>query len=139
MNQFVLIVRISIDLLIIFSVVKDLKKYAKSHKGQDYVQLEMKFLPDYPFLPPFIRVVTPRFAFHTGRVTVGGSICFELLTSSGWNSVNSLEAIFFQIKYEMTYGSPRIDFSNNYPYSETEARDAFFRVASQKGWKTKGL
>jgi hypothetical protein len=33
-----------------------------------------------PFSPPFIRVVEPRFAFHTGHVTIGGSICMELLT-----------------------------------------------------------
>jgi hypothetical protein len=31
-----------------------------------------------------VRVIRPRFAFHTGHVTVGGSICIELLTSSGW-------------------------------------------------------
>ena len=31
-----------------------------------------------------MRVIRPRFAFHTGHVTVGGSICIELLTSSGW-------------------------------------------------------
>jgi hypothetical protein len=31
-----------------------------------------------------VRAIRPRFAFHTGHVTVGGSICIELLTSSGW-------------------------------------------------------
>jgi hypothetical protein len=33
-------------------VVQDLKTYAKSHNGQDYVKLEMKFLPEYPYRPP---------------------------------------------------------------------------------------
>ena len=87
--------------------MNDLQTYAKSHGGQDYVKLEMKFLPDYPFQPPFIRVISPRFAFHAGRVTVGGSICFELLTGSGWRPSNSLESIFLQIKLEMTNGKPR--------------------------------
>lgn len=37
-------------------------------------------------MPPFVRVVRPRFQFRTGHVTIGGSICMELLTLSGWNS-----------------------------------------------------
>eukprot|EP01080_Neovahlkampfia_damariscottae_P008109 gene8109-12570_t len=119
--------------------VNDLKKYAKNHNGQDYVKLEMKFKENYPYRPPFIRVISPRFAFHTGRVTVGGSICFELLTQTGWNPVISLESIFLQIKLEMTNGSPRIDFGNNHIYSESEAKEAFFRVANDHKWDTKGL
>jgi hypothetical protein len=51
----------------------------------------------------------------------------------------SLESIFFQIKFEMTNGSPRIDFGNDCDYGETEAREAFFRVAGDHGWNTKGL
>jgi ubiquitin-conjugating enzyme E2 Q len=116
-----------------------LKTYAKSHDGQDYVKLEMKFLPEYPYRPPFIRVITPRFAFHTGRVTVGGSICFELLTGSGWSSVISLESIFLQIKFEMNNGKPRVDFGNDSAYSESEAKQAFFRVAGDHGWDVNGL
>ena len=37
--------------------------------SQDYILLEMNFPSDYPFAPPFIRVVEPRFAFHSGHVT----------------------------------------------------------------------
>ena len=99
----------------------------------------MKFPEAYPFKPPFIRVISPRFAFHTGRVTVGGSICFELLTGSGWKPINSLEAIFLQIKLEMTMGKPRVDFEKDYVYSESEAKEAFFRVAGDHGWDTNGL
>jgi len=119
--------------------VKDLATYAKNHVGQDFVKLNMKFPKDYPFKPPFIRVISPRFAFRTGRVTVGGSICFELLTGSGWKPINSLEAIFLQIKLEMTNGAPRIDTGNDSEYSEQEAKDAFFRVARDHNWATDGL
>jgi len=119
--------------------VGDLQKYAKAHNGQDFVRLEMKFPEGYPFKPPFLRVISPRFAFHTGRVTVGGSICFELLTGSGWKPINDLESIFLQIKLEMTNGKPRVDWEKDYEYTEQEAKDAFFRVAQDHGWSTQGL
>jgi len=117
----------------------DLKKYGQKHAGQDYVKLEMRFPPEYPYLPPFIRVVAPRFVFHTGRVTVGGSICFELLTASGWFSTLSIESIFLQIKLEMTNGNPAVDWGNESEYTENEAKEAFFRVANDHGWSTQGL
>jgi len=117
----------------------DLQKFAKSHNGQDFVRLEMKFPEGYPYKPPFLRVVNPRFMFHTGRVTVGGSICFELLTGSGWKPINDLESIFLQIKLEMTNGKPRVDFEKNYDYTEQEAKEAFFRVAGDHGWDVSGL
>jgi len=117
----------------------DLKKYSDSHNGQDYVKLEMKFPDAYPYKPPFIRVISPRFAFRTGRVTVGGSICFELLTGSGWKPINSLESILLQIKLEMANGKPRIDFGLDSDYGEKEAKEAFFRVANDHKWDTNGL
>jgi len=46
--------------------------------GIDFVELEMRFSEHYPFRPPFVRVVRPRFKFHTGHVTIGGSICMEI-------------------------------------------------------------
>jgi ubiquitin-conjugating enzyme E2 Q len=63
--------------------VQDLHAAARlRHVAEVPVLLEIRFPPDFPWQPPFIRVVAPRFAFHTGHVTVGGSICMELLTSA---------------------------------------------------------
>ena len=67
-------------------LANDLKRH-----DQNYVELEMTFEQQYPATPPFIRVISPRFQFHTGHVTVGGSICMELLTNYGWNPVNTIE------------------------------------------------
>jgi hypothetical protein len=61
------------------------------------------------------------------------------LTGSGWSSVVSLESIFLQIKFEMNNGKPRVDFGNDSAYSESEAKQAFFRVAGDHGWDTTGL
>jgi len=121
-------------------IFKDMEAYKKK-SNQDFILLELRFSKDYPFAPPFVRVVRPRFAFRTGHVTIGGSICMELLTNSGWNSTNDIESILIQIRSEMLSGGARLDagMSNTYEYSEQEAWEAFFRAASTHGWNTNGL
>lgn len=100
------------------------------------IELEMKFPADYPFSPPFIRVLRPRFQFRTGHVTLGGSICMELLTKTGWSAGNDIESILIQIRSEMIQGGARLDLTNGQDYSEHEAHQNFTRVAQQHGWKT---
>jgi len=124
---------------------KDLEEYARrSVYGGDSsggagtkkagILFDVVFPPSFPFAPPFIRVVYPRFKFHTGHVTIGGSICMELLTAAGWLPTYSIESVFVQIRSEILEGDGRIDFSNMQDYSEAEARQAFERVAKQHGW-----
>jgi ubiquitin-conjugating enzyme E2 Q len=117
---------------------RDLEKAEKEY-GIDYVELEMRFSKDYPFQPPFVRVVRPRFVFHTGHVTIGGSICMELLTNSGWASTNDIESILIQIRAEMQGGGARIQFGNQREYSENEAWEAFYRAAKGHGWDIKDI
>jgi ubiquitin-conjugating enzyme E2 Q len=61
------------------------------------LNLEMTFPENYPFESPFIRVVSPKFRFRTGHVTIGGSVCMESITPSGWSSARSIESIFIEI------------------------------------------
>jgi len=119
---------------------KDMESFKKKTQ-QDHILVELRFSKDYPFAPPFVRVISPRFAFRTGHVTLGGSICMELLTNTGWNSTNDIESILIQIRAEMLSGGARLDpgMSGNYEYSEHEAWDAFFRAASTHGWNVNGL
>jgi len=119
---------------------KDVQKYKKSG-GTDYILLEMRFSGDYPHVPPFVRVVKPRFQFRTGHVTIGGSICMQLLTKSGWSATNDIESILIQIGAELVSGGARLDsgMQNNYEYSESEAWDAFNRAAATHNWDIKGL
>eukprot|EP01114_Cavostelium_apophysatum_P016600 TRINITY_DN4762_c1_g1_i2.p2 TRINITY_DN4762_c1_g1~~TRINITY_DN4762_c1_g1_i2.p2 ORF type:complete len:333 (-),score=106.21 TRINITY_DN4762_c1_g1_i2:1344-2342(-) len=121
-------------------LAKDMETFKKK-TGQDHILLELRFSKDYPFAPPFVRVVKPRFAFRTGHVTIGGSICMELLTNSGWNSTNDIESILIQIRAEMLGGGARLDagMNNSFEYTEQEAWDAFFRAATSHGWSTNGL
>eukprot|EP01012_Entosiphon_sulcatum_P012638 TRINITY_DN17960_c0_g1_i1.p1 TRINITY_DN17960_c0_g1~~TRINITY_DN17960_c0_g1_i1.p1 ORF type:complete len:333 (-),score=58.23 TRINITY_DN17960_c0_g1_i1:46-1044(-) len=113
---------------------KDMIEY-KKRSGKDFVEFAMEFPPDYPFRPPFIRAVRPRFQFHTAHITIGGSICMELLTTSGWTAANSIESVLICIRTELTAGGGRLDLANAQDYSEAEARDAFQRVARQHGWE----
>ena len=100
------------------------------------IEMEVTFGPDFPSTPPFVRVVAPRFAFHTGHVTVGGSICMELLTTSGWNSEYTVESVLVSVRQAMLDGGGSLHPSKaQVPYHEDEARAAFDRVARQHGWK----
>ena len=89
----------------------------------------------FPFQPPFVRVVRPVFAFRTGHITVGGSICMELLTARGWTCAGALESVLVSIRAEVAAGGARLDAARfGSAYTESEARAAFSRVAAQHGW-----
>ncbi|XP_046570027.1 ubiquitin-conjugating enzyme E2 Q1-like isoform X2 [Haliotis rubra] len=115
---------------------KDLQQYSTKYKQEPVVTLDMQFSQDYPFAPPFIRVIRPRFKFLTGHVTIGGSICMEMLTKSGWVPSNDIESILVQVRAEiMSDPNASLDSSRpNDAYTEREARDAFNRMVSRYGW-----
>ena len=98
------------------------------------IDLAVSFPSSYPAAPPYIRVLRPRFAFRTGHVTIGGSICTEMLTSSGWSSTMTVEAVLIGIRTNMLTGGARLDLRNKTDYSEHEARDAFNRMKREHGW-----
>ena len=115
----------------------DLRAFATATGHPPAIELEFAFSPEnFPFAAPFVRVVRPMFAFRTGHVTIGGSICMELLTSMGWSCAVSLESVLVTIRADMVEGGARLDrarFSSC--YSEATAREAFKRVAQQHGWE----
>ncbi|MCO5569453.1 hypothetical protein L7F22_023165 [Adiantum nelumboides] len=121
-----------------FPLYKDLVECARQWNVPEVaIKLECTFPENYPFCPPFIRVVSPKFSFHTGHVTVGGSICMELLTASGWSPVYAFESIIVQVVNTMIEGGGRLDkraVATRSEYSKLEAREAFNRVARDHGW-----
>jgi ubiquitin-conjugating enzyme E2 Q len=86
-------------------------------KDEMKLEYEVIFPENYPHAPFFIRVVFPRFAFRTGHVTVGGSICMESLTPTGWSSARSIESYFVEILSLLNAGEARLDVNNTIPYS----------------------
>jgi ubiquitin-protein ligase len=101
---------------------------------QKAIVLHITFPSTYPFNPPFCRVIKPRFAFHTGHVTIGGSICTELLTNKGWTSANTIEAVVVSIRAQFLEGGARLDMHNKREYTEQEAKEAFKRMVQTHGW-----
>ncbi|KAK3803298.1 hypothetical protein RRG08_021496 [Elysia crispata] len=114
---------------------KDLQKYAKAYKEEPVIHLEMMFPADYPFCPPFIRVLKPRFKFLTGHVTLGGSICMQMLTKSGWQPCNNIESILIQVRSEIL-SDPKAslaDHQTNVSYSLEDAKKAYQRMTKKVG------
>lgn len=81
-----------------------------------------------------------------GHVTIGGSICCEVLTASSttnsWAPTITMENLVLMLHSLIGVdGSGRVDFgSHHHPqpdmdYGEQEARAAFQRVARDHGWK----
>eukprot|EP01126_Amoeba_proteus_P016053 TRINITY_DN1734_c0_g1_i6.p1 TRINITY_DN1734_c0_g1~~TRINITY_DN1734_c0_g1_i6.p1 ORF type:complete len:254 (-),score=57.38 TRINITY_DN1734_c0_g1_i6:94-855(-) len=123
-------------------LAKDIIQY-KKQTGKDYIVIHLRFSSEYPYKPPFVRVVEPVFQFRTGHVTMGGAICMELLTLTGWKPFNDIEQIIIQIRAEIgsLEGGARLDLNQNAAaaYNENEAWSAFYRAASTHGWNVTGL
>jgi ubiquitin-conjugating enzyme E2 Q len=119
-------------------LAKDLKK-----KGMTSVVLELRFGPTFPYAPPFVRVVRPRFvpfsAGGGGHITMGGAMCMELLTNNGWNPASTIEAVLLQVRVALLNPNPvpaRLDTRNNshMDYGIGEAVAAFRRACEAHGW-----
>jgi ubiquitin-conjugating enzyme E2 Q len=120
------------------SLEGEMKQVAK-RTGKAAIELTMKFPREYPFKPPFIRVVRPRFVMHTARITIGGSICTQLLTDEGWKPIYDIESVIETIRQQITdpESKAKVDLSNASDYTEAEALEAFHRVAEHHkrvGW-----
>ncbi|KAE8356254.1 hypothetical protein BDV28DRAFT_145438 [Aspergillus coremiiformis] len=106
------------------------------------VVLELRFPPQFPMSPPFVRVIRPRFLPFSqgggGHVTAGGAMCMELLTSSGWSPASSMESVLLQVRMALTNMEPvpaRLDHLHTQDYTVAEAVSAYTRVCRMHGWK----
>ncbi|KAJ5124723.1 Ubiquitin-conjugating enzyme E2 [Penicillium bovifimosum] len=109
------------------------------------IVLELRFPPQFPIDPPFFRVIRPRFlqfaAGGGGHVTVGGAMCMELLTHSGWLPTASIESVLLQVRLAITSTDPRparlerVSMSTRKDYSVAEAVEDYRRVAIVHGWQ----
>uniref|UniRef100_A0A6C0E944 UBC core domain-containing protein n=1 Tax=viral metagenome TaxID=1070528 RepID=A0A6C0E944_9ZZZZ len=118
-------------------IQKNLNDYEIESKGNhpNAIKMEITFPQDFPMSPPFMRVISPRFKYKTGRVTIGGSICTELLTSAGWVPTYSVGQALIQVQSEIMDGKAAFEpYGTSKEYSDTEAKEAFARIAREKGW-----
>lgn len=108
-----------------------------------FVLFNMTFPDNFPFSPPFVRVVSPR--IDNGYVMDGGAICMELLTPGGWSSAYTIEAIVMQLGATLVAGHARVSTGKRYkifgdvPFNKQEAADSFRNVVEthkRYGWAT---
>ncbi|PTB70023.1 hypothetical protein BBK36DRAFT_1166224 [Trichoderma citrinoviride] len=121
-------------------LAKDMKE-----RGCTSIVLEFRFGSDFPYSPPFVRVIRPRFLPFMrgggGHVTAGGAICSEMLTNSGWSAVMTIEKVLLQIRLGLTEMDPpaRLEtmkgMLNTRDYGIGEAIDAYQRAATAHGWQ----
>lgn len=109
---------------------KDLQKI-----GMNGIEMELTFPDNYPMLPPFVRVLRPRFQFRSGHITSGGSLCLKLLSASNWSPAYSIENLMIHIKSLVLEGEGRVDMKNwSKTYGLSEAREAYNRMLRSHGW-----
>lgn len=105
--------------------------------------LEFRFPDSFPFAPPFVRVIRPRLLpFQSGgggHVTLGGSLCMQLLTSDGWLPTMDMESVLVSIRHELLDPEPhpaRLDGSNKKnDYDISEAIEGYIRACNNHGWR----
>lgn len=104
---------------------------------RDTVKLEFMFPADYPHVPPVVRVAAPYIT--AGHVLRRGGLCMELLSTSGWAPVNSIDVVCIQIRAMLIQGQARIDPNmqakvTNYTF-EGALKDLQFMV-TMHSWNT---
>ncbi|KAJ5296689.1 Protein CMS1 [Penicillium atrosanguineum] len=107
------------------------------------VVLELRFPPNYPMDPPFVRVIRPLFlefqAGGGGHITLGGAMCMELLTSTGWSAVTCIESLLLQVRLAITSTDPRparlSQRHGTQDYTVGEAVESYKRACIMHGWK----
>lgn len=122
-------------------LVEDMKK-----AGVSSIVLEIRFGPDFPFSPPYIRVIRPRFLPFAqgggGHIVIGGAMCMELLTNSGWSSVMSMENVLLQVRmaiasepFARLEGKGKITNDGRNDYAAGEAAEGYIRACQNHGWQ----
>ncbi|XP_053569054.1 ubiquitin-conjugating enzyme E2Q-like protein 1 [Bombina bombina] len=104
------------------------------------ILLNLTFPDNFPFSPPFMRVLSPR--LENGYVLDGGAICMELLTPRGWSSAYTVEAVMRQFAASLVKGQGRIcrkAGKSKKAFSRKEAEATFkslVKTHEKYGWVT---
>lgn len=113
-----------------------------SELAVSFILLHLVFPENFPFAPPFMRVITPR--IEKGFVMEGGAICMELLTPRGWASAYTVEAIIMQFAASVVKGQGRIQrkTKGQKVFSKRSAEESFrslVKTHEKYGWVTPSL
>ena len=100
--------------------------------GIESVDVEFIFGTKFPFSPPFIRIISPRFSYHQadlrdnpelGFLDFGGGICTSMFKTGYWTPGYALINTIIDVKILLlTTNGLMLDPTNwNKPYSSSEA------------------
>ncbi|CAL8089411.1 unnamed protein product [Calicophoron daubneyi] len=117
---------------------KDLVALSSHPKLENHIGLQFLFMENYPFEPPFVRIMYP--VIDNGYVLAGGAICMELLTKQGWSSAYDIESVIMQLAATLVKGRARINFTaSNSQYSLRRAQLSYrglVQIHEKSGWYT---
>ncbi|EDW51969.1 ubiquitin-conjugating enzyme E2Q-like protein CG4502 [Drosophila sechellia] len=110
--------------------------------GVPAILLHLSFPDNFPFAPPFMRVVEPH--IEKGYVMEGGAICMELLTPRGWASAYTVEAVIMQFAASVVKGQGRITRKpkSTKEFTRRQAEESFrslVKTHEKYGWVTPAL
>ena len=103
------------------------------------IVLEIRFNKEFPISPPYVRVIRPRFLSLAqgggGHIVMGGAMCMELLTNTGWSSVSTMESVLMCIRMAIASDPPaKLDKHAKGDYGIGEAADGYLRACASHGW-----
>uniref|UniRef100_UPI00358F2C44 ubiquitin-conjugating enzyme E2Q-like protein 1 n=1 Tax=Myxine glutinosa TaxID=7769 RepID=UPI00358F2C44 len=103
--------------------------------GHDSILLNLSFPENFPFSPPFMRVLSPRIDTASSWTR---AICMELLTPRGWSSAYTVEAVVRQFAASVVKGQGRISRKKK-AFTRKEAEATFrslVKTHEKYGWVT---
>ena len=134
--------RIESPLLVEVNIPRNSKLYRQGEPlGIDTILFACYLPLDYPFTAVQIRVVTPKIKRHTGHVTIGGSVCADVLYNEGWTPGNtilsSLMSCMSLIADDTLPAYGQIDESKlGEEYTYQEFQQAYSFTGTTHSWKT---
>ncbi|KAJ2941195.1 hypothetical protein O0L34_g10428 [Tuta absoluta] len=109
------------------TLAKDLRQLNIPH-----ILLHLVFPENFPFAPPFMRVVEP--AISGGHIMHDGAICMDLLTPSGWTAAYTVEALVLQFTTLLVQGQGRVVAREAKEYSRSSAEETMRGIVQSHGW-----
>lgn len=109
-------------------ISSELQKYK-----YEEVVMELSLSEHYPFTPPFVRIISPRFKGYTGFITTGGSLCVDILTINGWVPSFNIISLMNQLKVFIRGGIIHPT-KHMIPYTLKEAQNHYNRTTKIHKW-----
>lgn len=98
------------------------------------IEFGITFPDDFPFAPPFVRVIAPEFVPQTGHVLQGGGLCTKMLSDGEWRPTTQVSSLIASILHLIDEGKPQIQKLHSDAYTESVARESYRRSKARYGW-----